>query len=150
MERMFLIEFWLPLFLNMLQLGIRTLCVPFLPSRRRITLRCDVGSRTIAYLHVYMVIQALPEGQFRWTLARSKATSLERVRRARARTESRVASTSKEKSSLRKDRATRRVEATYRLRRNFRAIVDSARNGDINVPTAGKDSESKDHHQRHQ
>ena len=51
-ERMFLIEFWLPLFLNMPQLGIRTLCVPFLPSRRRITLRCDVGSRTIAYLHV--------------------------------------------------------------------------------------------------
>ena len=61
-----------------------------------------------------------------------------------------MASTSNEKSSLRKDQATRRVEATYRLRRNFRAIADSARNGDINVPTAGKDSESKDRHQRHQ
>ena len=64
--------------------------------------------KTIVSLHVSMVSQASSEGKFRWTLARSKVISLERLRRARARTESRMASMSRERSSPRRDQATRR------------------------------------------
>ena len=71
-------------------------------------------------------------------VARSKAISLARARRARARTESRMASMSKERSSPRRGQATRRVEATYRLQRSFRATVATARNGDINELTVVK------------
>ena len=73
--------------------------------------------------------------------------SLARARRARARTESRMASMSKERSSPRRGQATRRVEATYMLRRSFRATVGTARNREINVRIVGKDNESKDQHQ---
>ena len=51
--------------LIMPRLGVRTFCVPFLPSRRRTILRCGVGSRIIVSLRVFMVSQALVEGQFR-------------------------------------------------------------------------------------
>ena len=148
MERTSPIEFWLPLFLSMPRPGIRTSCVPSLPSRRRTILRCGVGSRIIVSLHVFMVSQASLEGQFRWTLARSKAISLERARRARARTESRMASMSKENPSPRKGQAMRSPRATHRLQRSFRATVISARNGDINVLIVGKDNGSK-HHRQH-
>ena len=116
-------------------------------SRKKIILRCDGGLRTIVYLRVSMVSQASLEGQFRWTSARSKAISLARARRARARAESRMASMSKESSSPRRGQATKRVEATYMLRRSFRATVGTSRHGDINGLTVGKDNESKNQHQ---
>ena len=147
MERMSPIEFWLPLFLSMPRLGIRTSCVPSLPSRRRTILRCDVGSRITVSLRVFMVNQASLEGQFRWTLARSKVISLERARRAKARTESRMASMSRERPSQRRGQAKRSPRATHRLQRSFKATVISARNGDINVLIVGRDNGSKDHRQ---
>ena len=61
--------------------------------------------------------------------------------------ESRMASMSKERSSPRRGQATRRVEATYMLLCSFRFTVGTARNGDMNEPTVGKGSESKDKHQ---
>ena len=106
-----------------------------------------VGSRIIVSLRVFVVNQASLEGQFRRTLARSKVISLERARRARERTESRMASMSKERPSQRRGQATRSPRATHRLQRSFKATVISARNGDINVLIVGKDNGSKDHRQ---